>query len=97
MANIFIVVNETIGPNETVPVTLTPVRCRNCKRELPSRADFECVAVPAPYTTWVSVLYSSSPSLFNFLPLSYFRNKTLILMAVLSAITRGVIGPLKIV
>lgn len=34
-------VNETIGLNESVSGTLTPVRCKNCKRELTLRADFE--------------------------------------------------------
>jgi hypothetical protein len=50
VANIFIVVNETIGPNETAPETLTPsIRCRNCKREVSSRADFECCSACALY------------------------------------------------
>ena len=34
-------VNETIGLNESVSGTLTPVRCRNCKRELAPPANFE--------------------------------------------------------
>ena len=34
-------VNETIGLNETVSGTLTPVRCRNCKRKLAPCADLE--------------------------------------------------------
>jgi hypothetical protein len=41
MAKILKDVNETIGLNEIVSGILTPVRCRNCKRELTLRADFE--------------------------------------------------------
>jgi hypothetical protein len=49
VANIVILVNETIGLNEIVSGILTPVRCRNCKRELASRADFECCSACAVY------------------------------------------------
>jgi len=41
MAKVVKDVNETIGLTEIVSGTLTPVRCRNCKRELAPRADLE--------------------------------------------------------
>jgi len=46
VADIVKVVTETIGINESLSGTLTPVHCRNCKRRLAPSADFEyCCAV----------------------------------------------------
>jgi hypothetical protein len=54
-------VNETIGLKVTVSGTLTPVRCRNCKRELAPHANFEYCNDCSMCTMWASGIYSSSP------------------------------------
>jgi hypothetical protein len=41
MTDIKTVANDTISISESVVMVVTPVRCRNCKGELESTADFK--------------------------------------------------------